>query len=103
MTEPQPSPSRRTLLALALAAPLAVAAPRALAADKVCIDPESLTDAEVSLRASVKFQERAADPAKPCSRCAFFKAEAEAPNCGQCQLLRGPVNATSSCASWAAK
>lgn len=95
--------SRRILLGVSFCAPLLAVAGRASAEDGVCIDPDALSDAEISLRESLQFKETAPDPAKPCARCAFFTAHEETPGCGACQLLHGPVRAMSWCSSWAPK
>lgn len=97
-----PPLSRRSLLGLAVTASTLAVAVRA-AAQGACIDPDDLTEAELSLRASLKFQEKAPDPAKPCQRCAFFTADEKVPACGECKLLNGPVGAGSWCSSWAGK
>ena len=103
MTPNGPLLSRRLLLGLAMCAPAALGASGAVAADKVCIDQDALSDGELSLRAAVKFQEKAPDPAKVCAGCAFFEPAANAPGCGTCKLLHGPVLPTSVCTSWAKK
>lgn len=94
---------RRRFLALAAAAPFAgLAASRALAEDAAtCIDPAKVPLAQQGLRKSLQFQPVAADAKKRCGGCAFFKATQA--GCGTCQILNGPVAATSSCASFAAK
>jgi hypothetical protein len=96
--------ARRAFLRLALGAPLvALAAGSAAdAAGAVCIDPDALTDAELALRESLKFQEKSADPARVCGKCAFYTPHADA-TCGTCTLLHGPVTDHSVCSSFAVK
>jgi len=70
--------------------------------DTGCVDPEQLSDGEISLRESVKYTDASAT-AKSCAGCAFFQASSEAPKCGHCQILNGPVSASGHCTSWSPK
>ena len=84
---------RRLLLALPLGAGALALAHGARAAAS-CVQPES-----ESLRVSVNYVDKAADPALACARCAFFSAD-PAGACGNCQILSGPGDATGHCDSF---
>jgi High potential iron-sulfur protein len=73
-------------------------------AEKVaaCAGPNNLTFSENSLRQASHYVEEAPDPAKNCTNCGFFTAEAANP-CGKCEIFIGPVNARGHCDSWAEK
>ena len=104
ITNPSPSRfSRRALLAAGLAAPLAVAAFGHARAADACVDEDALSDAELALRESLRFELKAADPGKACGKCHFYTAMADVPDCGTCTLLHGPVTSLSTCSSWAMK
>lgn len=98
-----PPSNRRDFLRLAVAAPavlcacgMAIHAAHAA----TCFDPEMLPASQKNMRRTLGFVAISADPAKSCSRCAFFTATAT--DCGKCQLLTGgPVTATGVCRSWA--
>lgn len=93
--------TRRSLLRLALAAPLAGYAVAASAADAVCVDPEALPSSQKSMRASLGFKMVSEDPKRLCGGCAFYTAASG--NCGKCALLNGPAPAEGRCDSWAAR
>jgi hypothetical protein len=67
----------------------------------VCSDSTRLTDAENSLRASLHYTEESPQSDKVCALCAFFE-RATGQGCGNCKLLRGPVNPRGHCDSWSA-
>ena len=99
-----PPSTRRTFLGFVGAAPLSLAGfgTAAHAADAVCFNPDTLPASQKSMRKALGFMTVSTDPAKSCSRCAFFTAAAA--GCGKCQLLTGgPVTATGACRSWAKK
>ena len=101
--------SRRTVLAGACQIPTATfLALIAGCTDKkqsvACTDTTGqLTDTETGLRESLQYTDQAPDPATACSTCAYFRRTTETTECGNCQLLNGPVRATGHCASWSAK
>jgi hypothetical protein len=64
----------------------------------VCANPDSLRDAEMSLRQSLHYTELSPRSEQVCARCGFFEASAGA--CGTCKLLKGPVNPKGHCDSW---
>jgi hypothetical protein len=92
--------TRRTLLGLALAAPVAVFAAPALA-DGACVDLDALPSGQKSMRQALNFKLVSDDPAKRCGGCSFYTAAQG--DCGKCQIFSGPVPATGRCDSWAAK
>ena len=93
------SATRRTLLTLALAAPVA-AFGSAAAAQAVCVDMDALPSSQRSMRASLGFRLVSEDPKRHCRDCAFFTADAG--DCGHCALLSGgPVPGGGRCDSWA--
>ena len=67
-----------------------------------CVDPDRISTAQVSLRASFHFTERSPHgPEKECAGCAFFSALAGDPlGCGSCRILQGPANPRGHCDSW---
>lgn len=65
---------------------------------KLCADPDQLNDAQISVRTSLRYTERALG-SETCSGCAFFKVQENAA-CGTCELLKGPVNPQGHCTSW---
>ena len=68
-----------------------------------CVDPDHLTDAEKSMRASLAYSDKSPDPAKQCRGCTYFTSAADSAACGTCQILNGPVSVTGHCTSWSAK
>jgi hypothetical protein len=68
----------------------------------LCADPAKLSDAENSLRASVRYTEKTPRSDQSCATCGFFASSAADPACGQCALLKGPVNSRGYCDSWSA-
>lgn len=71
--------------------------PLARAAES-CADPAS-----ESLRVSMNYVAKAADPAQSCESCGFFAQDAAAPACGNCDIMSGPVDAAAHCDSWSPK
>jgi hypothetical protein len=98
-------PARRhTLRLFAIGAIGAVAAPALIACKKTlsCDDTGSLPTADVQTRTNAAYVDKAADPAKPCSSCNFYKP-AGAEMCGACLIVKGPINLNGGCKLWAAK
>lgn len=86
------------LARLPLLAPLPVLA-SCTGGGSVCADPEVLSTSERQLRASLHYTERSPHgDAKRCAGCQFFSAGSG--DCGQCQILNGPVNPGGHCDSW---
>ncbi len=85
--------TRRRFLRTAL--PLGVATLSFARTAGACVNPDS-----ESLRASLNYVGTAADPAAACAHCAFFTADPAGGNCGTCQMLSGPVDATGHCDSF---
>lgn len=68
-------------------------------AKTACADPETMSAAEASMRASLGYLAVSPDPAEVCADCAYFKAGAG--DCGSCDLLGGAqVNGGGRCDSW---
>ena len=67
-----------------------------------CVDLDSLTASEQSLRKSMNYVEKSQMPGETCSVCSFFTpAEGD---CGNCEIFTGgPASAGGRCDSWAAK
>ena len=91
---------RRFLAHAVIGAPLALLGSEAAQA-AACYDPAALPLSQKNRRRSLGYLETAADTARRCQGCAFFKA-GEA-GCGTCALLNGPVEAGASCGSFAAR
>jgi hypothetical protein len=100
-------PSRRSLIGLAgvtvIGAALAGCGQKQ--AGLRCSDPDKLTDDEINMRNSFQYVEQASNAAQACGGCAFFDAgpNSGAPSCGECRLLKGPVNPKGHCTSWSAR
>jgi hypothetical protein len=87
--------TRRCLLQALPLGVSALALARESGAAGSCVQPES-----ESLRASVNYVDKAADPALACAHCAFFSPDAAGGACGSCQILSGPVDPTGHCDSF---
>lgn len=92
---------RCSLTAVAAGTVVAGVASRASAADKVCADPAALDASQQSLRTGMNYTEKAPDPSKTCSGCAFFQDGGD--GCGTCSIFQGPANPKGHCDSWGAK
>ncbi|MET0497985.1 MAG: high-potential iron-sulfur protein [Steroidobacteraceae bacterium] len=74
------------------------------ASGKVCADPATLSDAEMSTRTSLGYTEKSPNPQQVCAGCTFFHAGAASGDCGTCDMVSGgPVNPQGHCNSWNAK
>jgi High potential iron-sulfur protein len=101
--------SRRSFLDLSVKLPLSlllartIFGSRSVADESVngCADPTKLDSAQKGVRDTLHYGESSKDPAKACARCSFFEPSAGA--CGNCLILKGPVNAKGHCDSWNAK
>src|ERR1700733_12292710 len=67
----------------------------------ICADPANLSDAEISLRESLHYTEESTHSDQACAKCGFFEG-AGTSACGNCRLLKGPVNPRGRCDSWSA-
>lgn len=68
----------------------------------VCADPETMSTAEASMRASLGYTSASPDPSESCADCTYFTAGDG--GCGACTLLGGaPVNASGRCNSWSVR
>lgn len=65
-----------------------------------CIEPELLSRGEEQMRKTRQYVAVSAIAAQQCVNCAFF-GTADAQECGHCEILDGPVNASGHCTSWA--
>ncbi len=99
------SVSRRSLLVRGAALPLCglalMAARSAAAAEAACADPAHLDSGQMSIRESLNYVEKSADPAKICNGCGFLQ-DVKA-NCGTCVIFNGPANVNGHCDSWGPK
>ena len=94
------SPRRRDFLGLAIVA-TALAGGGASRAETAACEAEDADSGRASMRVSLEYVSPSKTSGKACGGCAFFTASL--PNCGQCQLLNGPVSAAAVCGSWAPK
>lgn len=65
-----------------------------------CIDPDLLSTPERAIRTAQAY----ADPSplgaeKQCAGCQFFRVSSQT-QCGNCQILSGPVSRTGHCQAW---
>ncbi len=99
--------SRRKLLERSIQLPLGglllagATAAQAADAGKVCVDLAHMDSGAKSIRDSLKYVEKAADPKQSCGTCGFFEAKGD--GCGNCMIFTGPASATGHCDSWSAK
>jgi uncharacterized paraquat-inducible protein A len=102
-----PGISRRKVLQACSFTPLlllgACSNGRQESAAAACVDPGSLTSSERSLRATVRYTERAENAQQSCKDCVFFHPASADAACGRCDILSGTVNTTGHCISWSAR
>jgi hypothetical protein len=67
-----------------------------------CNDLTTLTDAELTTRATFKYVPRAADATKICRSCNFWQEPVAGEFCGSCTLVKGPIHPLGGCMSWVA-
>lgn len=68
-----------------------------------CTDTAGLSADEVTARATLKYVDRSADPAKICSGCQQYKAPQMTGACGGCVVVKGPIHPDGGCNVWAKK
>jgi hypothetical protein len=67
-----------------------------------CADPETMSAAESSMRASLGYTADSPNPSETCADCTYFTAGEGA--CGACTLLGGAqVNGSGRCNSWSVR
>src|SRR6185437_95598 len=67
-----------------------------------CVDTTSLSSADAMVRTSLSYVDNSMEPGKNCQKCQQFLPGA--PNaCGGCKVLKGPINPSGYCKSFAAK
>jgi hypothetical protein len=99
--------ARRTLLRstvhLAVLSSVPVLLQGCKEAEFTCDDISGLSKEDAQLRATLEYRDRSPyDEAKNCSKCAFFVAGGK-DQCGQCTVVKGPIDPRGYCNSWAAK
>jgi hypothetical protein len=62
-----------------------------------CSDLSALTDAEKNTRNSLKYVDKSTKPGQNCKNCKLYK---EAPPCGGCEVMKGPIAAEGWCSAW---
>ncbi|HEX2675981.1 MAG TPA: high-potential iron-sulfur protein [Polyangiales bacterium] len=110
---PDPRISRRDAvsgvvhLALWIAGSAALGGCTALGRKLQCNEPSDLrglSDFEKSERQRLGYIERSPDVSQRCDNCSVFRAGLLGANsCGECTLLKGPVNPAGYCSAWVAK
>ena len=90
----------QTVLGLSLAGAVTVIEGCAKRLALLCSDPAKLSDAENSLRESLHYSEKSEVEGQMCRGCAYFASTGN--GCGECKLLKGPVNPMGRCDSWSA-
>jgi hypothetical protein len=68
-----------------------------------CTDTSALAPADLSVRTALAYADVSTEPGKSCLTCQQFIAPATAGTCGSCKVLKGPINPTGYCKSFAAK
>lgn len=66
-----------------------------------CVDPDMLSRGEQQMRKTREYTANSASAQENCASCQFFRRD-KAGECGDCEILDGPVNARGYCNSWAA-
>ena len=98
--------SRRKLLERGALLPLggillAAGTAQAAAPAKVCANMATMESGAKSIRESLNYVEKFADPKMSCLHCAFFTADGA--GCGQCIIFTGIANPEGNCDSWSIK
>jgi hypothetical protein len=63
-----------------------------------------LSQSDIELRNTLKYEEESSEPGKNCVNCMFFVPDKFEGDCGGCQLFtKGAVNPQGMCQSWSAK
>ena len=92
--------TRRTVCMMAISSSVgALGVGTAQAQSSICYDPDSLTLSQKSRRKSLGYVETAESSERSCAHCMFYTSDNS--DCGQCQLLGGPVRAAAVCTSFA--
>jgi hypothetical protein len=73
------------------------------AAPLSCIDTSALSPADLSVRTALAYSDISTEAGKSCLTCQQFIAPATAGTCGSCKVLKGPINPSGNCKSFAAK
>lgn len=68
-----------------------------------CTSTEGLSQAEVTMRTTLKYVDHSPDPNKTCSKCNLYVNAAKPNTCGGCQVVKGPIHPDGYCTSWVAK
>ena len=66
-----------------------------------CSDLSGLSEEELALRTTFKYEPLASDMAKSCVTCGFYTPGDGGSPCGTCDLMEGPFYAKGTCISWA--
>jgi hypothetical protein len=69
----------------------------------VCTDTTGLAAADVTVRTSLKYVDISTEPGKSCTGCQQFIPAPAPGSCGTCKVVKGPINPSGYCASFAAK
>ena len=65
-----------------------------------CVDPATLGRGEEQMRKTLEYVDVSGIPGEDCAGCRFFYGSGDT-DCGDCELLAGPVSAAGYCTSWA--
>jgi hypothetical protein len=72
-------------------------------AELSCQDVSSLSEADRTMRTTLNYVDRSAEPGKACSGCAFYHKAPLPDRCGACTLVKGPINPAGYCTSYVPK
>jgi hypothetical protein len=67
-----------------------------------CNNTAGLSSEDIATRTSNQYVERTMDAGKKCSGCNFYQGPAEGA-CGQCTVVKGPINPGGYCRLWVPK
>lgn len=69
----------------------------------MCTDTSGLAPADVTVRTTLGYTDVSVEPGKMCEKCQQFLPPAAANTCGNCKILKGPINPKGYCKSFVAK
>lgn len=76
---------------------------KAAAAGNACDDVSKLSDAEKTMRTSLKYTSKSPNPEQICKNCVLYQPAAAGAPCGGCSVVKGPIAPEGWCSSWAKK
>jgi hypothetical protein len=69
----------------------------------ICTDTTGLSPTDVQIRTTLAYVDISTEPGKSCTNCQQFVVAPAARSCGTCKVLKGPINPSGYCKSFAVK